>query len=53
MKVRDIFVDDHQSVLQARDDSRNDDARRIAIGRLISEIVDARNNLAKYRAAFG
>ena len=52
MKVRDVFVDDHVSVLQARDDSRNDDARRISIGRLRSEIVDARNNLAKYRAAF-
>ncbi|MCO5089366.1 MAG: hypothetical protein M9883_21200 [Methylobacteriaceae bacterium] len=52
MKVRDVFVDDHVSVLQARDDSKNDDARRISIGRLRSEIVDARNNLAKYRAAF-
>ena len=52
MKVKDVFVDDHVSVLQARDDSRNDDARRVSIGRLRSEIVDARNNLAKYRAAF-
>jgi hypothetical protein len=53
VKVKDIYVDDHQSVLQAKDDSARDDARRIAIGRLLSAIADARINLSKYRIAFG
>ena len=53
VKVKDIYVDDHQSVLQAKDDSARDDARRIAIGRLLSAIADARINLSKYRIAVG